>query len=186
VTINISSPNTPGLRSLQQRGALEELLGRASLARASATAADGPRPLFVKVAPDLDDSAIADIVEIAVAAGVDGLIVSNTTIGRPESLTSAFRLEAGGLSGRPLFEASTAALKAFAAAAGGRLALIGAGGVEDGATALAKIRAGAGAVQLYSAMAFEGPSLVLRILDDLSARLNAEGFARIADAVGAP
>jgi dihydroorotate dehydrogenase len=186
VAINISSPNTPGLRGLQERGALEDLLGRTARARAEATAVHGAKPLFVKVAPDLDETAVRDIVEIAVAARVDGLIVSNTTIERPASLTSAARTQTGGLSGRPLFKKSTAILGLFAAAAAGRLVLIGAGGVEDGATALAKIRAGATAIQLYSALAFEGPGLVGRILDDLAARLKAEGFTSIGDAVGAP
>jgi dihydroorotate dehydrogenase len=184
VTINISSPNTPGLRGLQERGALEELLGRVSEARAAATAANGAKPVFLKVAPDLDDAAVADIAELAIAARIDALIVSNTTIERPASLQSALKGEAGGLSGRPLFEKSTYVLKQFARAANGRIALIGAGGVEDGATALTKLKAGASAVQLYSALAYEGPALVRRIAADLAARLKAEGFAKLSDAVG--
>ena len=185
VTINISSPNTPGLRGLQERGALEDLLGRVKETRAAITSVHGARPLFLKVAPDLDERAVADITEISIGAGIDALIVSNTTIERPSYLTSAARGETGGLSGRPLFGKSTAMLKLFAAASAGRIALIGAGGVEDGATALAKIKAGAGAVQLYSALAYEGPGLIGRILDDLAARLKAEGFASVADAIGA-
>jgi dihydroorotate dehydrogenase len=185
VTINISSPNTPGLRGLQERGALEDLLGRVAEARAVATAAQGTRPVFLKVAPDLDDAAIADIAELAIAAKIDVLIVSNTTIERPASLQSAFKGEAGGLSGRPLFEKSTQVLRLFARAANGRIGLIGAGGVEDGATALVKLKAGASAVQLYSALAYEGPALVRQIAADLAARLKAEGFAKLSDAVGA-
>jgi len=184
VTINISSPNTPGLRGLQERGALEELLGRASEGRAAATEAHGAKPVFLKVAPDLDETAVADIADLAIAAKIDALIVSNTTIERPASLQSAFKGEAGGLSGRPLFEKSTQVLKLFAQAANKRLALIGAGGIEDGATALAKLKAGASAVQLYSALAYEGPALVRLIAADLAARLKAEGFASIGDCVG--
>ncbi|HVY03289.1 MAG TPA: quinone-dependent dihydroorotate dehydrogenase [Caulobacterales bacterium] len=185
VTINISSPNTPGLRGLQERGALEELLGRVGEARARLAPTHGDKPIFLKVAPDLDEGAARDIVEIGLAARIDGLIVSNTTIERPAWLISAARGEAGGLSGRPLFEKSTAMLRLFAQAAAGRLALIGAGGVEDGATALAKIKAGASAVQLYTALAYDGPGLIGRLLSDLAARLKAEGFASVREAVGA-
>ena len=185
VTLNISSPNTPGLRGLQERGPLEEMLARTGAARAAASAAHGVKPVFLKIAPDLDEQAIGDVVEIAVAARIDALIVSNTTIDRPSMLTSATKDETGGLSGRPLFVKSTAILKACAAAAGGRIALIGAGGVEDGATALAKIKAGARAVQLYSALAYEGPGLIGRVLNDLAARLKSEGFITLSDAIGA-
>ncbi len=185
VTANVSSPNTPGLRGLQERGALEELLGRLGETRATLAARHGPRPLFLKVAPDLDEAAIADIAGLAVAHRLDALIVSNTTVARPDTLQSIWKGEAGGLSGAPLFEASTRVLRAFADALAGAVPLIGAGGVSSGATALAKIKAGAGAVQLYSALVFEGPGLVARIARDLAARLKAEGFGSVADAVGA-
>lgn len=184
VTANISSPNTPGLRGLQERGALEDLLGRLGEARAAATAAHGARPLFLKVAPDLDEAAIAAIAELAIAHRLDALIVSNTTVDRPAHLKSRARTQAGGLSGRPLFARSTAALKEFARALRGRVALIGAGGVESAETALAKIKAGASAVQLYTSLVFAGPGLVGRILDELPRRLAAEGHATIADAIG--
>lgn len=185
VTANISSPNTPGLRGLQERGALEDLLGRLKEARASLEAAHGRRPLFLKVAPDLDETAVRDISELALANGLDALIVSNTTLQRPEHLTSEYRDEQGGLSGQPLFQISTTVLRQFAQALCGRLPLIGVGGVQNGLTALAKIKAGASAVQLYSALVFEGPSLAARILDDLDGLLAAEGFDSVADAVGA-
>ncbi len=185
VTANVSSPNTPGLRGLQERGALEELLGRMNEARATLTARHGRRPLFLKVAPDLDDAAVRDIAELTEAHKLDALIVSNTTIARPDTLRSATKGEAGGLSGRPLFALSTQTLRRFAQALGGRVTLIGAGGVENGETAWAKIRAGASAVQVYSAMVYEGPGLIARIATDLSARLQAEGFATVKDAVGA-
>ncbi len=184
VTVNISSPNTPGLRGLQERGVLEDLVARLSEKRAALGPWQGSRPIFLKVAPDLDVSAIAYIADVAVAYQLDGLIVANTTITRPDTLTSPLREEAGGLSGAPLFALSTEVLRLFAQATEGRIALIGAGGVRDAATALAKIKAGASAVQLYSALAYRGPGLVARIARDLDALLAAEGFASVADAVG--
>ncbi len=183
-TVNISSPNTPGLRALQTRAALDDLLGRVAETR-RVLQASGGAPLFLKVAPDLDAAEIPQIVEACLAHGVDALIVSNTTIVRPASLRSTFKGEAGGLSGAPLFEPSTRVLKAFADAAEKRLRLIGVGGVGSGAEAYAKIRAGASAVQLYSAMVYGGPGLIGRIKRDLAARLRAEGFASVRDAVGA-
>ncbi len=185
VTANISSPNTPGLRGLQERGALEDLLGRLREARAPLETAHGKRPLFLKVAPDLDETAVRDITEIALAFGLDGLIVSNTTLARPPHLHSDHHDEAGGLSGRPLLRPSTEILRQFAQALEGRLPLIGVGGVESGESALAKIKAGASAVQLYTALIYEGPGLAARIARDLDALVAAEGFASIRDAVGA-
>ncbi len=184
-TLNVSSPNTPGLRELQQKTAMEELLGAVAEARASLSATHGQRPVFLKIAPDLSASGARDILETAVANGLDGLIVSNTTLARPASLVSPHRAEDGGLSGAPLFEPSTALLRDLFAEAGGRLVLIGAGGVGSGAEAYAKIRAGARAVQLYTALAYEGPGLVRRIKRELAARLRADGFVRLKDAVGA-
>lgn len=184
VTANISSPNTPGLRGLQERGALEDLLGRLNEARALLEAAHGPRPLFLKVAPDLDESAVRDIAELALRFKLDALIVSNTTLQRPPQLTSDHHEETGGLSGQPLFHISTHVLRQFAQALEGRMPLIGVGGVENGVTALAKIKAGASAVQLYSALVFQGPGLAARIADDLDGLLAAEGFDNVADAVG--
>ena len=181
-TINISSPNTPGLRALQTKAALEELLGRLAQARDSLPAA-GRVPMFLKVAPDLEDGEVEAIVETVVANGLEGIIVSNTTISRPQ-LASKFAGEAGGLSGAPLMALSTRMLGAFAQAAGGRVALIGAGGIASGQDAYAKIRAGACAVQLYSAMVFGGPGLVTRIKRDLAACLRRDGFASVAEAVG--
>ena len=176
--------NTPGLRGLQERGALEDLLGRLREARGPLTTAHGARPLFLKVAPDLDDVAIRDIAEIAISYGLDALIVSNTTLQRPSHLTSDNREEQGGLSGQPLFQISTHTLRLFAGALNGRLPLIGVGGIENGLTALAKIKAGASAVQFYSAMVFQGPGLVARILDELDGLLMAEGFDHVSEAVG--
>lgn len=183
-TVNISSPNTPGLRALQTRAALDELLGRLAEARGALPSPQGA-PIFLKVAPDLEDGEVETIVDSVARHGLQGIIVSNTTVSRPDSLRSALRSETGGLSGPPLMGLSTQVLARFHAANDRGLALIGAGGVASGADALAKIRAGAGAVQFYSAMVYEGPSMVVRVKRDLAARLRAEGFRSVAEAVGA-
>ena len=178
-TVNISSPNTPGLRALQGREALDDLLGRINEARPS----DGA-PVFLKIAPDLIGEEIGMIVEASVAHRIDALIVSNTTLERPATLKSGFAGEAGGLSGSPLKPFAQKALEAAAEAAAGRLPLIAVGGIESGEDAWARIRAGASAVQVYSALIYEGPGLVGAIKRDLAARLRAEGFAALSDAVG--
>lgn len=184
-TLNVSSPNTPGLRDLQAKGALEALLGAVAEARAGLSAGPaGNRPIFLKVAPDLESGEVGDIVEVAVAFGIDALIVSNTTIARPAGLASRHRGETGGLSGAPLFEPSTRLLAEFHAAAAGRLALIGVGGVASPEEAYAKIRAGAGAVQLYSALAYQGAGLVTRLISGLASLIRADGFSNVAEAVG--
>ena len=181
-TVNVSSPNTPGLRALQTGDALAELLGRVAEARRGFRVRT---PIFLKVAPDLSETDAEEIADAAAAHGFDGIVVGNTTLSRPEGLRSRWRGEAGGLSGAPLSELSTRVLGWFHAAASGRLALIGVGAIGSGADAYAKIRAGASAVQLYSALVFEGPGLVTRIRRDLAARLEADGFASVAAAVGA-
>lgn len=183
-TINISSPNTPGLRDLQGADALDDLLGRIQEARAELTGDNPSAPIFLKVAPDLDFSEIERVTEQARMYGMNAIIVSNTTLDRPSSLKSRHKEEAGGLSGAPLMKKSTEMLKEFSAASNGRIDLIGVGGISNGADAYQKIRAGAKAVQLYSALVFEGPGLVMDIRRDLKARLNADGFASIAEAVG--
>ncbi|PZO06076.1 MAG: dihydroorotate dehydrogenase (quinone) [Alphaproteobacteria bacterium] len=176
-TINISSPNTPGLRALQGREALDDLLGRVAEAR------PGKTPVFLKIAPDLTEAEICMIVEAALAHRIDALIVSNTTLDRPASLRSAFAGEAGGLSGAPLRERAEMALLHAAAAAQGRLPLIGVGGIASGADAYARIRAGACAVQLYSALIFDGPGLVGKIKRDLAACLRADGLNSVDEAM---
>ena len=182
-TINISSPNTPGLRALQTRAALEDLLGRL-MATADSLPQGVAAPMFLKVAPDLADGEIEAIADVVAANGLDAVIVSNTTISRPP-LRSRHRDEVGGLSGAPLFTLSTDVLRRFHQAAAGRFLLIGAGGIASGADAYAKIRAGASAVQLYSALAYEGPGLVVRIKRELAQCLQADGFRSVAEAVGA-
>ena len=178
LTVNVSSPNTPGLRGLQTVEALEPLLARIKAARPV------DRPVFLKIAPDLSGEDIGRIVEASLAYGLDGLIVSNTTLDRPPSLKSAHAGEAGGLSGAPLQARAAMALAAAVEASAGRLPLIAVGGISDGAEAYARIRAGASAIQLYSALIFEGPGLVRRIKSDLAARLRADGFSTVAEAVG--
>ncbi len=180
VTVNVSSPNTPGLRALQGRAALDDLLGRLSEARGG-----DPTPVFLKIAPDLGPGEIAMIVEAGLDHRLDALIVSNTTLDRPAGLRSPHRDEAGGLSGAPLRDRARAALRAAAEASAGRLPLIAVGGIDSGEEAYARIRAGACAVQLYSALVYEGPGLIGRIKRDLANRLRADGFATAADAVGA-
>jgi len=182
LVLNVSSPNTPGLRDLQAGDRLARLLDNAQSALA---ATERRPPLLVKIAPDLDEAALAALVDVALLKKVDGLIVSNTTITRPDSLRGPARAEAGGLSGAPLFALSTETLRRVHRLSGGRLPLIGVGGVASGADAYAKILAGASVVQLYTALAFHGPALVGRIKRDLAACLRADGFASVAEAVGA-
>jgi dihydroorotate dehydrogenase len=139
---------------------------------------------LLKIAPDLDDQACADIAEVVLAQGIDGLIVSNTTIARPASLASVRATEAGGLSGKPLFEPSTEILRKMYKLTQGRIALIGVGGIASGADAYAKIRAGAALVQLYTALTYDGPGLVARIKRELLQLIERDGLTSIADAVG--
>ena len=176
ITINISSPNTPGLRDLQHGAALRDLL-------AACTAAKGTTPIFLKVAPDLDPADIDDIARAALDNRIDALIVNNTTISRP-GLRSANAKETGGLSGAPLATLARQRLSDFRKATGAALPLISVGGIDSGAEAYARLRAGASLVQLYTALVYEGPGLPARILRELDALLKRDGFAAVADAVG--
>ncbi len=187
LVVNISSPNTPGLRALQMRAVLAPLLDAVETARRALGRAPGvpPPPLLVKIAPDLSEEERADIAAVALDHGVGGLIVSNTTVSRPPGLAGPHAGEAGGLSGRPLFALSTAVLADMYRLTGGRLPLVGVGGIAGGADAYAKIRAGASLVQLYTGLVYQGPGLVGAIKRDLAAALAADGFAHVADAVGA-
>ncbi|MFL6861567.1 MAG: quinone-dependent dihydroorotate dehydrogenase [Allosphingosinicella sp.] len=178
LTVNVSSPNTPGLRALQDRSALDELLAAVMEARAER----GP-PIFLKVAPDLEAADVAAIARVCLDRGVDALIVANTTVSRP-ALRSRSAGEAGGLSGRPLKALALARLGDFRRATGGSLPLIAAGGIESGADAYERIRAGASLVQLYTALVYEGPGLARRIARELKALLARDGFARLDEAVG--
>jgi dihydroorotate dehydrogenase len=177
LVINVSSPNTPGLRDLQHAPLTE-------LVRATRAARTRPLPLLVKIAPDLAANEVAGVVEAALGGGADGLIVSNTTLARPSEIPADLAREAGGLSGRPLFARSTAMLRQVRAVAGPHVPLIGVGGIASGADAYAKIRAGASAVQLYTALIYEGPALLTRIKRELAQLLARDGITQLADAVG--
>lgn len=178
VVVNVSSPNTPGLRDLQGEARLQGIL------QAIRRRVPQPPPLLVKIAPDLSDASLGALVEICADNGVKGLIVANTTIGRPAGLRSPAPLEAGGLSGVPLFPLATSILARVFLLARGRLTLIGAGGVSSGMDALIKIRAGASLVQLYTALAFAGPALIPRIKSELATALREAGFANVEQAIG--
>ena len=177
VTINISSPNTPGLRDLQGEAQLRAIL------RAVAPVPNTP-PILVKIAPDLSDEGLAGLVETCADEGVQGLIVGNTTLSRPAGLRSPFAKETGGLSGAPLFDLSNRVLARAFLLARGRLVLIGAGGVSSGKDAWAKIRAGASLVQLYTGFAYHGPALIGRIKTELTQELRAAGVSNIGEAIG--
>ena len=184
LAINVSSPNTPGLRALQNRAQLEGLVARVGAARTRAVGAEGP-PLVLKIAPDLNDEDLAEIAELALSGAIDGLIIGNTTIARPAGLRSRRKSEAGGLSGRPLLALSTEVLGKMYRLTKGEVPLIGVGGISSAEDALAKIRAGASLVALYSALIYQGPGLVSRIKAELPELLGAQGFSRLGDAVGA-
>jgi dihydroorotate dehydrogenase len=178
LTINISSPNTPGLRQLQDEGALKGLLSAVREARPR----NGP-PIFLKVAPDLGEEEPDQIVRAAMDHGIDAIIVANTTVSRPP-LKSRYANEQGGLSGEPLKPLALQALRSFRRASGGEIPLIGVGGIATADDAWERIRAGANLVQLYTAMVYEGPGIAKRIAHGLARRLKREGFSSIADAVG--
>jgi dihydroorotate dehydrogenase len=185
LTINISSPNTPGLRDLQAPAALDELLARVLDARAALVSSGAPRrPIVVKLAPDIAEADLEDIVGVLVRRGIDGIAVSNTTLSRDGLAETALAREAGGLSGRPLLQRSTAMLARVYLLTGGRMPLIGIGGIDSGAAAVAKLEAGATLLQLYTGLVYEGPGLIARIKTDLVDYARREGLARIGDAAG--
>ena len=177
LTINISSPNTPGLRNLQGRAELLKLLSSLNAVRTSTL------PMLLKIAPDLTEADLQDVADICAVEAVDGVIVSNTTISRP-SLKSSYAPEMGGLSGKPLFELSTHQLALFYKMTYGKIPLIGVGGVCNVETAWAKIRAGASLIQLYSALVYQGPALIGEICSGLEIRLKSSGYTNLSDAVG--
>jgi dihydroorotate dehydrogenase len=183
LVVNISSPNTPGLRALQERSALERLLDRC-VAKTRGLAR--PKPLLVKLAPDLDDTALDEAVEVAISAGAAGLIATNTTVSRPPSVAAhPHAAEAGGLSGAPLEPLATAALRRAYLQARGRIPLVGVGGILSAEDAYAKIRAGASLVQAYTGFIYGGPMFPREVLAGLERLLRRDGFARVEDAVGA-
>jgi len=183
VVVNVSSPNTPGLRALQGREPLTHLLAGVRQAL-TALALDRVPPLLLKVAPDLTDEDKADIANVVMRLRIDGIIATNTTIERPDFLTHSSKAEAGGLSGKPLMDPSTVVLADLYRLTAGKVTLVGVGGISSGADAYRKIRAGASLVQLYSALVYQGPGLINEINTELAACLRRDGFANVSDAVG--
>ena len=180
LVINVSSPNTPGLRTLQGRKHLTGIIERVRDALPQ-----NPTPLLLKIAPDLVEQDVGDIARLALTGMVDGLIISNSTVDRPGSLRSRHKGKAGGLSGKPLMASSTTLLGEMYRQTHGKVPLIGTGGIASGADAYAKIRAGASLVQLYTALVYQGPALVGRIKNDLAENLRRDGFERLEEAIGA-
>jgi dihydroorotate dehydrogenase len=181
LTVNISSPNTPGLRDLQAKAALDDLLARTIAARDASSARP---PVLLKIAPDLALGDLDDVVDVALKRGVDGLIVSNTTIARPPTLRGSAKTESGGLSGAPLFRRATWMLAEAAKRLDSKMPLIGVGGITSAATALAKIRAGASLVQIYTGLTYAGPGLVADIKSGLIEALARDGLDSLAPLVG--
>jgi len=184
LVVNVSSPNTPGLRALQGREELDNLLARIQIAVGEVSQEDRP-PLLLKIAPDLTEKDKEDIAAVALERRLDGMIVSNSTITRPEGLRGGARKEAGGLSGKPLASLANQVLADMYRLTGGELPLVGVGGIASAADAYARVRAGASLVQLYTALIYQGPGLVARIKEGMAERLKADGFKNVGDAVGA-
>lgn len=183
LTINISSPNTPGLRDLQSREPLLDLLRTVKKERATACG-DHPPPILVKFAPDLDESKQEELAEALLEASIDGIIITNTTLDRPMFLPQNFRDEQGGLSGQPLTEKSTNVIRNFYKLTAGKIPIIGVGGISNGAQAYEKIKAGASLVQLYTALIFKGPTIANSINEELLALLEKDGYTNISEAIG--
>jgi dihydroorotate dehydrogenase len=183
LTINISSPNTPGLRDLQSREPLTELLG-AVLEERKKACGDYPPPILLKLAPDLNEAQQEEIAQVVLETKIDGLILGNTTLSRPDTLPEAFRSQKGGLSGQPLTELSTRVIHNFYALTKGQIPIIGVGGVSTGAQAYDKIKAGASLVQLYSALVFKGPTVANSINKELLRALKNDGLSHLSQAIG--
>ncbi|UFZ02945.1 quinone-dependent dihydroorotate dehydrogenase [Bradyrhizobium ontarionense] len=185
-TVNISSPNTPGLRNLQQASQLDDLLAKVLEARDRIRRKSGDTPVLLKIAPDLSLAELDDVVHVARSRGVDGMIVSNTTLARPSSLREQLRAkEQGGLSGRPLFRLSTRMVAETFVRVEGAFPLVGVGGIDTGGAALTKIRAGASLIQLYSSLVYKGLGLVESIKADLTSTLLRTGRDALSEIVGA-
>lgn len=185
LTVNISSPNTPGLRDLQSRTAFLDLTGKLLEERTRACGNANPPPLLVKLAPDLSAEQREELATAALESGIDGLILTNTTLDRPANLSPDFSTEKGGLSGAPLRDKALGVLSDFYRLTGGRIPLIAAGGISTGDDAYARIRAGASLVQLYTALVFQGPAVVHKINTQIKKRLQSDGFSHLSEAIGA-
>jgi len=182
IVVNVSSPNTPGLRDLQAKSHLEHLVAAVMEERESGSTRP---PLLLKIAPDLSEQDIIDIADVANRFQIDGLIATNTTISRPDDLASDTKQETGGLSGAPLLDLSTDALQMLYRSTEGNIPIIGVGGIFSGADAYRKIRSGASLVQIYSAMIYKGPAVAAQVSKELAGLLSRDGFSNIAEAVGA-
>ena len=183
VTINVSSPNTPGLRDIQNRGQIEKLVEELKIKKNKLPILENI-PIFFKISPDLNEEQIRDIALMSLANNVDGLVLSNSTLDRPKTLISDFKNEIGGLSGKPLFLKSTLILKKMYKLTNGQIPLIGVGGVSNGLECYEKIKSGASLVQLYSALTYEGPSIIIKILSELINLLKTDGYKNIKEAIG--
>ena len=183
ITINISSPNTVGLRDLQLRGKIENLIKQVVLKREKIESLT-KIPIFIKISPDLNDDQLRDIALISLANNIDGLIITNTTINRPNNLLSKNKNFKGGLSGKPLFQASNKILKKMYNLTNGQIILIGVGGISSGSDCYEKIKSGASLIQLYSALTFSGPSLISKIKKELVDLIKTDGYKNISDLIG--
>jgi len=183
ITINISSPNTPGLRDLQLRGRIEALVKKIQK-KQSEIEQLVKKPIFIKISPDLDDEQLRDIALMSLANNVNGLIISNSTIQRPDTLISNYKNEVGGLSGKPIFLNSTILLKKMYSLTNGQITLMGVGGVSNGHECYEKIKAGASLVQLYTALVYHGPKIINNILKELDELITIDGYKNISEAVG--
>ena len=183
LTINISSPNTPGLRDLQLRGRIETLV-RKIQDKQNENKQLSNKPIFIKISPDLNDEQMRDIALMSLANNVNGLIVSNSTIKRPNSLISSYKDEVGGLSGKPIFLDSTIILKKMYSLTNGQIPLIGVGGISNGHECYEKIKAGASLVQLYTALVYYGPNIVNKIIKELNELIITDGFKNISEVIG--
>ena len=183
ITINISSPNTPGLRDLQLRGRIETLVKKIQN-KLKENKQLGNKPIFIKISPDLDDEQLRDIALMSLANNVNGLIISNSTIKRSNSLVSSYKNELGGLSGRPIFVDSTVVLKKMYSLTNGQIPLIGVGGISNGYECYEKIKAGASLVQLYTALIYQGPKIIYKIIKELNGLVLTDGFKNISEAIG--
>lgn len=183
ITVNISSPNTPGLRDLQLRGRIENLIKSIQIKQSGIKHLNN-KPIFIKISPDLDDEQLRDIALMALANNVNGLIISNSTLKRPSSLVSSFKNEVGGLSGKPIFLDSTIILKKMYSLTNGQIPLIGVGGVSNAYECYEKIKAGASLVQIYTALVFKGPKIIKNILTELNGLILTDGYKNISEVVG--
>ena len=183
ITINISSPNTKGLRDLQLRGNIEKLI-KEIIKKREEISIINKKPILIKISPDLNDDQLRDIALISLANGIDGLILTNTTINRPDILKSKSKLKIGGLSGKPIFEISNTILKKMYNLTNGQIPLIGVGGISSGTDCYEKLKSGASLIQLYTALVYQGPELISNIKNELVYLIKTEGYKKVSEVIG--